>query len=35
MHKVLRQSVLKIHPSDNVLVALEDLPPGSCKVWQE
>ncbi|MES2371093.1 MAG: altronate dehydratase family protein [Bacteroidota bacterium] len=28
MSQVLRQSVLKIHPSDNVLVALEDLQPG-------
>jgi altronate hydrolase len=28
MSQCLRQSVLKIHPSDNVLVALEDLPPG-------
>jgi altronate hydrolase len=28
MSQVLRQSVLKIHPSDNVLVALEDLQQG-------
>jgi altronate hydrolase len=28
MSQILRQSVLKIHPSDNVLVALEDLQSG-------